>query len=133
MRRIAIIVSIVLLTSCTKPAAPPLNGPWRVSEDGGVEHRFICRWLDNNCVNDGQPGPMVYGAGWDKNYIVLVRHPPVADGITPDYGRSQYYYIVRSADETKPGWRPTIGGPFDEAQFDRESDRLKLPVVTIWR
>ncbi len=128
MRR-ATIALLLLLGACSDGVA--LDGPWRLVETDIAEDRTLCRDMGDICVGDQLPGPMVYGAGWDKSYVVLVRHPTNDSGGV-DYVRSEYFYVVRTAGEAEPTWRAQVHGPFTEQQFKRETERLRLPPLTVW-
>jgi hypothetical protein len=134
MRRVLIILlAPLLLTGCFTSVFAldeKIVGPWRLMETDTAQDRAICR----SDVGEGCEtaiDAMVYAAGWDSRYIVAARHPLIETG-RPDMAKSEYYYIPRSPDESKPTWRAVIQGPFSEAQFKSETVRLKLPPLTIW-
>lgn len=107
-----------------------VDGPWRLVETDTAQDRILCRGDDSGqgCVSEIDA--MVYAAGWDKHYIVAVRHPLLEAG-RPDMSKSEYYYIPRSPDEAKPTWRAAPRGPFSKTQFRDATTRLKLPPLTI--
>ena len=130
MRSFLPVALLMLLGGCAPDMK--LDGPWQLGETDTSNDRMLCREIDGACVGDQLPGPQVYGAGWDRNYVVFVKHPIEADGFTPDPTRSEYFYVVRGAGEAEASFAIVLRGPFDEEQFKRETARLKLPPITVW-
>jgi hypothetical protein len=68
----------------------------------------------------------VFQAGANSQYIVFARHPSPRNGI-PDRSVTEFYYILRQADE-RNALRPVlVMGPFNELEYQRERARLQLP------
>jgi hypothetical protein len=109
----------------------PLVGPYRLVAIKTSEDMGLCRSVGTkrDCVGDNLPGPTVFQAGADANYIVVARHPrewpkPANRSI------AEFYYVIRSANEADPVTPLTVVGPMDKLQYDRESQRLGLPDFT---
>lgn len=92
--------------------------------DSDVRALFRCPdGPDNGCAIDGLPGPDVFAAGGDARYIVVARHRA---------GHDEYLYFHRVAEETR-GWGHNperIIGPLNRSQFEADSQRLGLPLLT---
>lgn len=107
-----------------------LVGPYRLNAVDTDEDMAIC-WAtpEADCVGDGLPGPTVFAAGFDENYLVAAVHPSVS-GQALDKTVTHYYYVVRAPDEAQKLPYSGINGPFDEASFKLEKARLHLPEFT---
>jgi hypothetical protein len=85
-------------------------------------------WRKGDCVGDGLPGPTVFEAGYNSQYIVFARHPRRwSDRI--DRAVSEFYYILRRPDE-RTAIAISVIGPFSEAEYQQEKVRLSLPEFT---
>lgn len=89
---------------------------------------MLCRSIGNegDCLGDGLPGPTVFQAGSNSQYIVFARHPPQADW-APDRSVTEYYYITRQEDERDALKPVSLVGPLDETEYLQEKRRLRLP------
>jgi hypothetical protein len=106
----------------------PFVGPYRLLAVDTMEDMILCRAVDDggSCGGDGLPDQTIFAAGADDRYIVLARHPrhwpdPANRAI------SEFYYVVRAADEATRGPEGHVHGPFDSTQFASEVQRLHLP------
>jgi hypothetical protein len=90
----------------------------------------LCVSDGSNCVGDGLPGPATFSAGIDPRYVVLARHPISGQGVL-EQGVTEYYYIIRTADEGRGVWPGNIKGPLDQRRFEQERRRLGLPAFSI--
>jgi hypothetical protein len=108
-----------------------VDGPYRLVAVDSPEDMILCRSIgtEGACLGDTLPGPTVFQAGWNSNYIVVARHPrrwPAA----ADRSISEFYYIVRQA-EDRDATRPvSVMGPFNELAYEQEKRRLQLPAFT---
>jgi len=107
-----------------------LIGPYRLVAVDGEEDMALCWSIsDGSCLGDGLPGPTVFAAGYDSRYLVAAVHPsefPQA----PDRSITHYYYVIRSSDENQRLPYSGIKGPFNEAAYNAEKTRLRLPEFT---
>lgn len=109
----------------------PLAGPYRLVAVDAREDMGVCRSLEGgNCSGDGLPDRTVFAAGANDRYLVIARHPSVF-GEPLNKAVTEYYVVERSADESQPGSRPTVQGPFDQPEFDEKARELALPGFTI--
>ena len=109
----------------------PLIGPYRLVAVDAREDMIVCRGLANgDCVGDGLPGATVFAAGGSERYLVIARHPSTFPH-PPDRTVTEYYFAERNADEGQPGARPTVHGPFEQAEFEAQRRRLDLPPFTV--
>jgi hypothetical protein len=105
-----------------------LDGPYRlvavdISEDMALRRSIGTR---GDCVGDGLPGPTVFQAGSNSQYVVLARHPRRGEE-APDRSVSEFYYIVRQANEWDVRMPVSVSGPFNEFEYLQEKRRLQLP------
>lgn len=128
-------LSLILLVAACVPFSgfvhdEVLVGPYRLNAVDIYEDMAIC-WAspEGGCVGDGLPGPTVFAAGFDENYLVAAVHPSKF-GRALDKTVTHYYYVVRSPDEAQKLPHSGIKGPFNEASFKLEKARLHLPEFT---
>ncbi|MCW0196734.1 hypothetical protein [Sphingopyxis sp.] len=132
--RHAVIVGIFLIAGCTPFSGmvhdETLVGPYRLAAADVDEDMSIC-WSGPGgvCVGDGLPGPTVFAAGYNEKYLVAAVHPRKFPD-EPDRVITQYFYVVRSSDEARKLPYGGIKGPFDEAAYNAEKARLRLPEFT---
>jgi hypothetical protein len=105
-----------------------LDGPYRLVAVDVPEDMMLCRPVGTkgDCLGDGLPGETVFQAGSNSEYIVVARHPrrrPEA----PNRSISEFYYIVRQADEWNAARPVSVIGPFNELEYQQEKRRLQLP------
>jgi hypothetical protein len=113
-----------------------LVGPYRLIAIDTLNDMSLCRSLGDDrgdCIGDGLPGPTVFQAGANSQYIVLARHPSEL-GKSPDRSVSEFYVIVLSSKDWRPEdkWNPKFSralvmGPFNDLEYQREKERLQLP------
>lgn len=102
-----------------------IAGPYHLIAIDTPETAILCRQVSpTSCSGDRLPDQMVFAAGARDRYIVLARHPGSFDK-PPDRSRTEYYYLIRAADESV-----TVHGPFDKKGFGIEKLRLGLPDFT---
>src|SRR4051794_3349675 len=101
------------LAACGFVQDEVIDGPYRLVAIDTNEDMTLCRTLGprGNCVGDGLPGPMVFQAGANAQYIVFARHP-CKWGERPDRSVTEFYYISRKADELDVAARDSVSGPF---------------------
>lgn len=108
----------------------PLDGPYRLNAVDVDEDMSICWSAPNgDCVGDGLPGPTVFAVGYNKSYVVAAVHPRQF-GDSSNRTVTQYYYVVRSSNESQKLPYSGIKGPFDEDAYNVEKGRLHLPEFT---
>jgi hypothetical protein len=133
-------VLLFLLAGCSPFAGgyvydEELVGPYRLTAIDSLDQMAVY-WdvPGGGAVGDGLPGPQVFKAGFDDRYLVAAVHPPRCNfsynnctdlGINSQV--TQYWYVIRQADEAKHLPYQGIKGPFSEAQFTGEKSRLGLP------
>ena len=105
-----------------------LDGPYRLVAVDIAEDMSLCRSVGagGDCVGDGLPGPTLFQAGSNSQYIVLARHPRRGHE-RPDGSVSEFYYISRQPKEWDVGTPVTVRGPFNESEYLLEKKRLQLP------
>ncbi len=93
---------------------------------------FLCRstGTTGDCDGTGLPEPTIFQAGANSQYIVLARHPRRKWNEPPDRSVTEFYYIVRQADERDARKRVPVTGPFNELEYQQEKRRLQLPEFT---
>jgi hypothetical protein len=126
------ILALLSLVACIPSDAlydRQIVGRYRLVAIDLTEGMSVCMRPENAfCVGDGLPGPTVFKAGGDARYVVFARHPWSSGPL--DRGVVEYYYIRRSSNEVQ-GQPGEVVGPMDRATFERESQRLDLPSLTI--
>ncbi len=126
-------LSLALLAGCG-PSVREVSHPFYVTyfEDPADSALFRCpRGPGEGCAIDGLPGPYVFAAGANSQYVVVARHPKADDDI--DRSRTEYFYFARVPEETN-GWGnnpEVIIGPLSQSEFDRAKDRLALPEYSV--
>jgi hypothetical protein len=108
----------------------PLDGPYRLiavdlPEDMAL---YRCYGTRRDCGLVG-PEPSVFQAGANDKFIVLARHPRRWPD-DADRSVTEFYYVVRLANEADSVTYPAVVGPLDKLQYHRESERLGLPEFT---
>jgi hypothetical protein len=105
-----------------------LDGPYRLVAIDIPEDMSLCRSTDTKggCVGDGLPDATVFQAGWNSKYIVVARHPRIWPQ-RPDRTISEFYYIVRQANEADFLKRVPVIGPLNEFEYQQEKEKLQLP------
>jgi hypothetical protein len=127
--RLAGLASLLCVVGCGFVRDEVLDGPYQLVAIDVSEDMTLCRSSGKNgdCVGDGLPGPTVFQAGANSQYIVLARHPRRQWDKVPDRSITEFYYILRQANEwdaTKP---VSVKGPFNEQEYREEKRRLQLP------
>jgi hypothetical protein len=105
-----------------------LDGPYRLVAVDISEDMSLCRSVgrDGDCVGDGLPGPTVFQAGWNSQYIVVARHPRHGKKAA-DRSVTEFYYVARQANDGDPRTAVSVRGPFNESDYLQEKTRLQLP------
>jgi hypothetical protein len=105
-----------------------LDGPYRLVAIDIPEDMSLCRSIGTkgDCLGDGLPGPTVFQAGSNSQYIVFARHPRRGDE-APIRSVSEFYYISRQANEGDVRTPVSVSGPFNEFEYQQEKRRLQLP------
>ncbi|MGY3037774.1 hypothetical protein ACVIIV_006944 [Bradyrhizobium sp. USDA 4354] len=105
-----------------------LDEPYRLVAVDSLEDMALCRSIGTNrdCVGDGLPGPTVFQAGSNAQYIVFARHPR-RRGESPNRSVTEFYYISRSRNEQDATVPVLLSGPFNEPEYQDEKRRLQLP------
>jgi hypothetical protein len=139
--RLAPSVLALMLSACFPLAASDvihnemLTGPYRLHAIDTMESMAILWEIPRGgLVGDGLPGPTVFQAGFDERYLVAAVHPqycgPFDTGCTR-HGMNrevtEYWYVIRSPDESERLPYDGIKGPFTAQQFAAEKARLRLP------
>ena len=105
-----------------------LDEPYRLVAGDVAEDMMLCRSIGTkgDCLGDGLPGATVFQAGSNSEYIVVARHPrrwPEA----ANRSISEFYYIVRQANEWNAVSPVSVIGPLNELEYQQEKRRLQLP------
>jgi hypothetical protein len=105
-----------------------LDGPYRLVAVDVREDMALCRSIGTrgDCSGDGLPGPTVFEAGANSQYIVLGRHPSRRNEAS-DRSVTEFYYILRQGDERNAPKSVSVIGPFNELEYQQEKRRLRLP------
>ena len=127
LRRASLAI-LLCVAGCGFVTDEVLDGPYRLVAVDIRADMSLCRSIgaDGGCSGDGLPGPTVFQAGANSQYIVLARHPSPRNG-KPDRSITEFYYIVRQADERDVRKRVPVMGPFNEFEYQQEKRRLQLP------
>jgi hypothetical protein len=98
-----------------------LQGPYRLVAEDISEDMSLCRSVgeEGDCVGDSLPGPTVFQAGANSQYIVLARHARRQWDKPPDRSVTEFYYILLQ--------NALVRGPFNEHEYQAEKRRLQLP------
>jgi len=120
-------LSLLCVAGCGFVHDEVLDGPYRLVAVDISDQMMLCRSVGKtgDC-SEGLRGPTVFQAGSNSQYIVFARHPcqwPEA----PNRSITEFYYILRQANEwdaTKP---VSVIGPFNELEYQQEKRRLQLP------
>ena len=106
-----------------------LDGPYRLVAIDLPEDMMLCRsvGVEGDCVRDELPGPTVFQAGWNSEYVVVARHPRRRPEVAPNRSITEFYYIVRQTDERNPARPVPVIGPLSDLEYQREKGRLQLP------
>lgn len=134
MKHVAcVVVAAAMLAACDSKVQ--IAGPYYLMSPELPEDTALFYCMDDiGCAGDGLPGPTVFAAGSNANFIVLARHPrtgPVTDRQT-DWKTTEYFYIRRAEGDPEPnaswdGDAKAITGPLTAAQFEAASEELGLP------
>jgi hypothetical protein len=130
--RWASFASLLCVAGCGFVADEVLDGPYRLVAIDVREDMSLCRSIGTkgDCVGDGLPGPTVFQAGANSQYVVLARHP---SGRNESLNRSvtEFYYVLRQANEWDAVKPVSVMGPFNELEYRQEKTRLQLPEFSI--
>jgi hypothetical protein len=120
--------SVLCVAGCGFVTDEVLDGPYRLVAIDVREDMSLCRSIDTrgDCSGDGLPGPTVFQAGANSQYIVLARHPSRRNK-APDRSVTEFYYILRQADDRNAPKPVSVMGPFNELEYQQEKRRLQLP------
>ena len=126
--RRASLALLFCLAGCGFVTDEVLDGPYRLVAVDVREDMALCRSISTrgDCSGDGLPGPTVFQAGANSQYIVLARHPSRRNE-APDRSITEFYYILRQADERNAPKSVSVIGPFSELKNQQEKRRLQLP------
>lgn len=127
-RRWASLVILLCVAGCGFVRDEVLDGPYRLVAVDIPEDMSLCRSIgtEGDCVGDGLPGPTLFQAGSNSQYIVLARHPRRGQE-RPNRSISEFYYFSRQANEWDARTRISVSGPFNESEYLLEKKRLQLP------
>ena len=78
-------------------------------------------------MRDELPGPTVFQAGWNSEYVVVARRPRRGRKVAPNRSITEFYYIVRQTDEENPARSVPVISPLSDLEYQREKGRLQLP------
>ena len=127
-KRWASLASLLFVAGCGFVTDEVLDGPYRLVAVDIREDMMLCRSIGTtgDCSGDGLPGPTVFQAGANSQYIVLARHPSRGNEAA-DRSVTEFYYILRQADERNALKPVSVKGPFNELEYQQEKRRLQLP------
>ena len=118
-----------VLAGCGFVSDAKIDGPYRVIAVDDPEMKNLCREMDHGGGCIGLVDKVVVAVGFNQTYLVAARLP--FDDSAPFDGKPdnpdqpiQYFYVVRSPEGST---RDVVKGPFDEAAYKVERDRLNLP------
>jgi hypothetical protein len=129
IRKLLALAVFVCCSGCGFVHDEVLDGPYRLVAVDTRGDMSLCISVGDDCSGDGLPGPMVFAAGANRQFVDIARHPPAADGQI-DRRVTEYYYIIRMPDEAKGVDPKNLIGPLDQARFDQEKRRLGLPAFS---
>jgi hypothetical protein len=126
--RWASLAILLCVAGCGFVRDEALDGPYRLVAVDIPEDMSLCRSVDikGDCLSDGLPGPTVFQAGSNSQYIVFSRHPRRGNE-APLRSVSEFYYISRQANERDIRTPVSLSGPFNELEYQQEKRRLQLP------
>jgi hypothetical protein len=120
--------SAVLLGGCGAQGGR-IDGPYSLEITDAPEDATVCYELDGGDCS-GRIEETVFAVGFNADYLVAARHPHRFEERSLDRSRTEYYYIIRSQDGPRRDPSASVRGPFSEAMFERERQRLGLPQFT---
>jgi hypothetical protein len=128
--RFALLIAVLSTSACGRWGFvhdEKLDGPYHLVAVDEMEQMTLCRSLeDGDCPGVG-PDETVFAAGANRKFVVLARHPREFPN-PADRTKTEYYYVIRTANEAKEDLPPeNVKGPFTEQQFALERRRLGLP------
>ena len=126
--RWACLGSLLCVAGCGFVTDEVLDGPYRLVAVDVREDMALCRSIGTkgDCSGDGLPGPTVFQAGANSQYLALARHPSRRNE-APDRSVTEFYYISRQADERDALKSVSVMGPFNELEYQQEKRKLQLP------
>jgi len=105
-----------------------LDRSYRLVAVDTSDDMIVCRrFTGADCVGDELPGPTVFAAGANPNYVVIARHPRGEQGT--DKSVTEYYYVKRPPEDV-PLRAENVVGPLTLAAFQADQQRLGLPRFT---
>jgi hypothetical protein len=122
------LASLLFVAGCGFVRDEVLDGPYRLVAVDVPDDMMLCRSIgkEGDCLGDGLPGPTVFQAGSNSQYIVLARHPRQGhEG--PNRSVTEFYYILRQANEWDAVKPVSVIGPLNELDYQQEKRRLQLP------
>jgi hypothetical protein len=126
--RWASLAILLCLAGCGFVRDEVLDGPYRLVAVDIPEDMALCRSIgtEGDCVGDGLPGPTLFQAGSNSQYIVFARHPRQREEAS-NRSVSEFSYISRQANERDVRTPVSVSGPFNEFEYQQEKRRLQLP------
>ena len=129
LRWFSVLAVFSALAGCGYVADIHVDGPYRIVATDDMEMKVLCRRIEAGGGCAGLVGKVVVEVGFDQTYLVAARLP--FDDAEPFDGKPdhpdrtiQYFYVIRSPEGST---LDVVKGPFDEATFKVERDRLNLP------
>ena len=123
------LVVFFALVGCGYVSDAKVDGPYRVVAVDDPAMKTLCRRMDDGGGCVGLVDHVVVAVGFDQTYLVAARLP--FDDVAPFDGKPdnpdqpiQYFYVVRSSAGST---QDVVKGPFDEAAYKVQRDRLNLP------
>lgn len=101
-----------------------LDGPYHLTAMDFLEEMSLDYDLSGGFK--GRIGPTVFAAGWNEDYIVVKEHP-LGKAYTVNRSVTHYHYLIRALDHDLAEPDVSVRGPFNEAEFMKEKERLNLP------
>lgn len=133
LRRVATFFCLALVSVCAACgflADYHVGGPYRLVGVDLREDISLCISKSKSfCAGDRLPGPTVYAAGINARYVAFARHPRTEKAF--NRAITEYYYIIRTPNEMRGVTPETLKGPFGQARFDEEKQRLGLPEFSV--
>lgn len=128
-RRVAAGGLVLGVSGCVFDSARDhVDGPYiLLAIDGRAYTRLAYEFDGGSSI--GRVSSRVIAVGWNSDYIVATRSPTDWRDASISPPALEYYYVVRALDHKYADPEDCVRGPFDEAAFAHEANRLALPAL----
>lgn len=122
-RATLVLLASFLLSGCGFVHDEHITGPYRlIAVDIDEQMSVSCDLGDGSAI--GRINETVFSYGFNQRYIVAKQHPEGDRSIT------KYYFLDMTKDSKYADPSMSVFGPFSQAEFEAESQRLDLPAFS---